>query len=143
MDDESLAAGFEKPRSGGGDAEDGPHSGGYVHSGSVRFDAAEAAEVVIEKARSSHVLVRPTVDGQDVGPFILDTGASGLVISSSAAEKLNLRSFGEVFVSGGDSLLHSSYFTLLSHSPNRCILHLAITFTLQSRSLFLGAATRG
>ena len=54
----------------------------------------------IEKARSSHVLVRPTINGQDVGPFILDTGASGLVISSAAAEKLNLRAFGEVFVSG-------------------------------------------
>jgi predicted aspartyl protease len=38
--------------------------------------------VPIESARSSHVLVRPTIDGLDVGPFILDTGASGLVISS-------------------------------------------------------------
>ena len=40
------------------------------------------------------------IDGVDVGPFILDTGASGLVISGAAAERLNLRKFGEVWVSG-------------------------------------------
>jgi hypothetical protein len=57
--------------------------------------------VVIERARSSHVLVRPLIDGVDVGPFILDTGASGLVITKAAAAKLaDCASFGEVFVSG-------------------------------------------
>ena len=35
-----------------------------------------------------------------MGPFILDTGASGLVITGRAAETLGLRAFGEVFVSG-------------------------------------------
>ena len=57
--------------------------------------------MVIERGhRSSHVLVCPLIDGIDVGPFILDTGASGLVITKAAAEKLRLQSFGEVFVSG-------------------------------------------
>ena len=46
------------------------------------------------------MLVCPLIDGIDVGPFILDTGASGLVITKAAAEKLRLQSFGEVFVSG-------------------------------------------
>ena len=49
-----------------------------ANRGSVRFDEKQQAEVRIEKARSSHVLVRPLVDGEDIGPFILDTGASGL-----------------------------------------------------------------
>ena len=73
---------------------------GFDNAGSVRFDAKKRPEVNIEDAKSSHVLVRPLIDGVDVGPFILDTGASGLVISGAAAERLNLRKFGEVWVSG-------------------------------------------
>ena len=73
---------------------------GFDNAGSVRFDAKKRPEVNIEEAKSSHVLVRPLIDGVDVGPFILDTGASGLVISGAAAERLNLRKFGEVWVSG-------------------------------------------
>ena len=73
---------------------------GFDNAGSVRFDAKKRPEVNIEEAKSSHVLVRPLIDGVDVGPFILDTGASGLVISGAAADRLNLRKFGEVWVSG-------------------------------------------
>jgi hypothetical protein len=71
------------------------------NAGGVSFVKGVAPEVIIERARSSHVLVRPLIDGIDVGPFILDTGASGLVITKAAAEKLAAcASFGEVFVSG-------------------------------------------
>ena len=77
-----------------------PTGGILENGGLVRFDARETAEARVEKAASSHVLVRPKIDGKDVGPFILDTGASGMVISTQAAEKLGLRPFGEVFVSG-------------------------------------------
>jgi hypothetical protein len=95
---------FAKPGAGAGIAgasgAGGDVASAFVNRGSVRYDDSEQAEVRIEKARSSHVLVRPLVDGVDVGPFILDTGASGLVISSKAAAKLDLRAFGEVFVSG-------------------------------------------
>ena len=66
----------------------------------VRFDAAVSPVVPVVKARSSHVLVRPLVNGKDLGPFILDTGASGLVISKSAADAVGLDAFGEVHVSG-------------------------------------------
>jgi hypothetical protein len=71
-----------------------------ANRGGVTFDPRRPPEVRVERARSSHVLVRPEIDGVDVGPFILDTGASGLVITGRAAEKLGLRAFGEVFVSG-------------------------------------------
>ena len=70
------------------------------NTGGVSFLPNTPPEVVIERARSSHVLVRPLINGIDVGPFILDTGASGLVITKIAAEKLELKKFGEVFVSG-------------------------------------------
>ena len=72
------------------------------NAGGVSFSEGISPEVVIERARSSHVLVRPVIDGVDVGPFILDTGASGLVITKAAAERLpgSRPPFGEVFVSG-------------------------------------------
>jgi hypothetical protein len=44
--------------------------------------------------------VTPTVDGMQVGPFLLDSGASGLVVTRAAAEKLSLERFGKVYVSG-------------------------------------------
>ena len=47
-----------------------------------------------------HVLVQPQVNGQPAGWFILDTGASGLVIERDAADRLGLSSFGEVYVAG-------------------------------------------
>ena len=46
------------------------------------------------------MLVRPHINGRDVGPFILDTGASGLVLDQRVADDLNLNTFGEVHVSG-------------------------------------------
>lgn len=71
-----------------------------ANSGGVSFAKNVPPEISITRARSAHVLVRPLVNGIDVGPFILDTGASGLVITSKAAETLRLKTFGEVFVSG-------------------------------------------
>ncbi len=39
-------------------------------------------------------------DSTNSGYFIVDTGASGFVIEPTAADKLNLESFGEVHVTG-------------------------------------------
>ena len=90
---------FDRPTSGGGSDSIGS-IGGFL-PGSVAFLPGVPPEVsVVSGHRSSHVLVRPLIDGKDVGPFILDTGASGLVISRAAANRLKLRAFGEVHVSG-------------------------------------------
>ncbi|KAF5826841.1 hypothetical protein DUNSADRAFT_1920 [Dunaliella salina] len=47
---------------------------------------------------SGHLLVRPLINGKDSGGYmILDTGASGFVITQSAAIALGLASFGELY----------------------------------------------
>ncbi|KAL2644728.1 hypothetical protein R1flu_012315 [Riccia fluitans] len=51
-------------------------------------------------AESGHYLVRPIIDGQDIGYFIVDTGASSLTITSEAADKLKMYAFGEAYVTG-------------------------------------------
>jgi|TARA_B110000003_G_scaffold276574_1_gene324049 hypothetical protein len=66
----------------------------------VTVDPDSSSEVQVIRASSSHVLVEPLIDGKSAGPFILDTGASGLVITPKAAKTLGLRAFGEVHVSG-------------------------------------------
>ena len=66
----------------------------------VIVDAMASSNVPTVRASSSHVLVEPIINGKNVGPFILDTGASGLVVTPRAAKRLGLRAFGEVHVSG-------------------------------------------
>ena len=76
----------------------GESSGSSSSSSSSSSNSKYNVEVV--KCSSDHVLVRPYINGRDVGPFILDTGASGLVLDQRVADDLDLATFGEVHVSG-------------------------------------------
>lgn len=49
------------------------------------------------RAGSGHLLVRPQINGQEGGLMVVDTGASGFVITPRAAVALGLDSFGELF----------------------------------------------
>jgi predicted aspartyl protease len=49
------------------------------------------------RAGSGHLLVRPLINGRDGGYMVLDTGASGFVVSPAAAADLGLDAFGELF----------------------------------------------
>ena len=51
-------------------------------------------------SRLPRSLVRPRLNGREVGWFILDTGASGFVLDPQAANSLGLESFGELQVGG-------------------------------------------
>ena len=69
-------------------------------SSSSSSSSSSKYKVEVVKCSSDHVLVRPYINGRDVGPFILDTGASGLVLDQRVADDLDLATFGEVHVSG-------------------------------------------
>jgi hypothetical protein len=62
----------------------------------THFDAGQHAKVRLERARTGQLLVYPTIDGVDLGAFVLDSGASGTVISHEAATKLGLPALGVV-----------------------------------------------
>jgi hypothetical protein len=68
--------------------------------GDARWDASRPARVEARRTRSGHMLVRPLVNGKDVGWFVLDSGAAGMVIDPKAADGLGLRALGEVVVVG-------------------------------------------
>lgn len=49
------------------------------------------------RADSGHILVRPRINGIEHGYMVVDTGASGFVISPKAAQTAGLETFGELF----------------------------------------------
>jgi hypothetical protein len=66
----------------------------------ARWDNAVAPSVEVRRARSGHMLVRPLVNGKEIGWFILDSGASAMVIDPKAADRLGLPALGEVIAVG-------------------------------------------
>src|SRR5262249_10649832 len=58
------------------------------------FDPAKPAIVESSFAGKSHIKVRAQVSGQDVGWFILDSGAGGMVIGKTLADALDLKRVG-------------------------------------------------
>ena len=72
-----------------------------------RFDATKPAELETMRASSGHLLVHPTLDGEDVGWFILDTGAGALCITPSVADPLGIEQVGTVTASGVGGLVQT------------------------------------
>ncbi len=66
----------------------------------VKFDTNTPARVAVKRVDSGHILVHPRVNGQDVGWFILDSGAGAMVIDPEVAEQLGMELVGEVLATG-------------------------------------------
>lgn len=75
----------------------------------VRFDSAKTAAIPVRRTRTGHLLVHPLVDGKDVGWFLLDSGAAGIVIDRAAAERLGLQVFGKTPVRGTGGTVPTRY----------------------------------
>lgn len=68
--------------------------------GDVSFDPAIPTKVEVMRVDSGHILVHPKVNGEDVGWFILDSGAGAMVIDPEVAEQLGMELVGEVLATG-------------------------------------------
>ena len=65
------------------------------------FDPSAGGEFEYVQARSGHIVVKPKINGEAIpGMMILDTGASGFVITKQLADSLALDAFGELYVAG-------------------------------------------
>ena len=61
-------------------------------------------------SRSQHILVKPEINGVPIdGLMILDTGASGYVITREFADEMELEGFGELYVSGVTQKVKSQF----------------------------------
>ena len=87
-----------------------PAGATYSSNPSSSNSAAASSDVPAWWSASGHLLVRPLIDGVPApGLFLVDSGASGLVIEAEAAEQLGLRSFGELFVAGVAGAVRSRF----------------------------------
>lgn len=62
----------------------------------VKFDNNIPAELVVKRAKTGHLLVKPLVNGKDVGWFIFDSGAGAHVLAKGTVKELALEVFGEL-----------------------------------------------
>ncbi|MCH7905448.1 MAG: aspartyl protease family protein [Armatimonadetes bacterium] len=83
------------------------------------YDEANEGVVETMRAESGHVLVRPTIMGEDVGWFILDTGGGGMVVGKKLVERLGAEEFGSWFAiaEGGTLPLTFTKFDDFSLGP--------------------------
>lgn len=56
----------------------------------VQFDDAVAANIELKIARTGQPLVRPFINGRDVGWFILDTGAAAMAVTGKTARSTKM-----------------------------------------------------
>jgi hypothetical protein len=73
------------------------------------FDDTLPAELEVKRAKTGHLLVKPKVNGKDVGWFILDSGAGANVLATSVVKELKLETFGELPAVGVGGAVKTSF----------------------------------
>ena len=68
--------------------------------GGARFDAEVPATVEVKRAMTGHLLVHPSVNGEDLGWFIFDSGAGINCIANDVTDALSEGPFGEIGARG-------------------------------------------
>lgn len=88
-----------------------------LKGGPAAFDGTAKAELEVKRAKTGHLLVKPTINGHAAGWFIFDTGAGVCCITVNRKKDLELTRGGEIEgagVGGGSSmpLYRAKTFTL-------------------------------
>ena len=76
------------------------------------YDRDKQGVVESKRLFTGHIAVHPTIGGKDVGWFLLDSGAGGMVIDTAAAKELGAERYGELNVGGVGGVLESGYYDL-------------------------------
>ncbi|XP_024544744.1 uncharacterized protein LOC112351318 [Selaginella moellendorffii] len=75
----------------------------------VEFDEDISSTVKMIQTVSGHYVVKPLIDGQDIGYFVVDTGASGLSLAPGVGERFSMAEFGEIYVTGVETQVKSKF----------------------------------
>jgi hypothetical protein len=73
-----------------------PYTRPHAAPADVVFDNTVPADLEVKRAKTGHLLVKPKVNGKDVGWFIMDSGAGVNVLTSRVVKELELEKFGEL-----------------------------------------------
>jgi hypothetical protein len=82
----------------------------------TKFDSSKNGPVESKRLFTGHIIVHPTVQGKDVGWFLLDSGAGGMVIDTNVAKELGAEKFGELNVGGVGGVTESGYYNIKDFS---------------------------
>jgi hypothetical protein len=109
------------------------------------FDPALPAELAVERTPTGHLLVKASINGQDCGWFIFDTGAGINCVSKTVAQRLALAQIGSVPARGVGGVTHSPLFRPGSLSVGPMTLHdgLLMQLDLSFLTLRLGREISG
>ncbi|MBL8822993.1 MAG: retropepsin-like domain-containing protein [Planctomycetia bacterium] len=94
----------------------------------VTFDASKTALLEVKKSNSGDLLVRPLVNGQDVGWFLLGSGTAGNVLHVRTAKKLGLDTYGEAELRAVGGKVKAYWSRPKTISLGRMILHDPLVF---------------
>lgn len=98
--EQGLAQRFEARRVTRVPAEDALFAARLAPPSDTRFLPGVAPALEVKRVASGHLLVHPTLDGQDLGWFIFDSGAGTNCISTSVTDALEGEPFGEIGAKG-------------------------------------------
>jgi hypothetical protein len=104
------------------------------------YDVSRPSRVPVERSRSGHTLVRVALNGVDAGLAILDTGASGFVISRAAADAAGLDAFGEVYVSGVGDKIAARFRSAATVRVGPLTVHSPLLLEMELKDLVWGAS---
>ncbi len=110
------------------------------------FDRTKPGDIAVKKAKSGHLLIRPTVAGKEVGWFILDSGAGYMTLDKKLVDQLGFLRFGEVPVGGAVGKSIKTPFvqaTSLELGPVTLNEPICIELDLQWMALVMGETISG
>lgn len=75
----------------------------------VAFDNSLPADLEVKRANTGHLLVKPKINGKDVGWFIFDSGAGANVLDNAVIKELGMEQFGELPAVGIGGAVKTSF----------------------------------
>ncbi|MEW5300335.1 MAG: hypothetical protein WDW36_003272 [Sanguina aurantia] len=104
------------------------------------YDTSLPSDVPVWRSSSGHLLVRPCINGSSShGYMLLDTGASGFVLSHAAAAQLGSKKFGELFAAGIAGKVAAQFVKVSTWSLGPLTISNAVMMTMDLEGLVRGA----
>lgn len=122
-----------------------PYSPSISPPADVVFDNQLPAELEVKRANTGHLLVKPKVNGKDVGWFIFDSGAGAHCLDNDLVKELQLEQFGELPAIGVGGAVKTRFSQPESISLGRATLQkpMVIGLDLKFLSVPMGAKIAG
>lgn len=89
--------------------EENPYQMPKFNWDDTKFHSDVSPDIEV-KCEEGIVFVHPRINGKDVGWFVLDSGASGLILSPRAAQVAGMKPMGKIQISGAANISSSTFY---------------------------------